>query len=38
MAQEFSRLVERGRVHRRVYTDPAVFAEEQRRIFRRVPF
>ena len=35
MAQEFSSLVERGRVHRRVYTDPAVFAEEQRRIFRR---
>jgi phenylpropionate dioxygenase-like ring-hydroxylating dioxygenase large terminal subunit len=36
MPQEFSRLVERGRVHRRVYTDPAVFAEESRRIFRRV--
>src|SRR5829696_2001164 len=36
MSQEFSRLIERGRVHRRVYTDPAVFAEEQRRIFRRV--
>lgn len=36
MGQEFSSLVQRGRVHRRVYTDPAIFAEEQRRIFRRV--
>ena len=36
MSEEFSRLVEPGRVHRRVYTDPAVFAEERRRIFRRV--
>ncbi|HEV3009841.1 MAG TPA: ribosomal subunit interface protein, partial [Burkholderiales bacterium] len=36
MAQEFSSLIERGRVHRRFYTDPAVFEEERRRIFRRV--
>jgi phenylpropionate dioxygenase-like ring-hydroxylating dioxygenase large terminal subunit len=35
MPQEFSRLVEKERVHRRVYTDPAIFAEEQERIFRR---
>jgi phenylpropionate dioxygenase-like ring-hydroxylating dioxygenase large terminal subunit len=28
-------LVEEGRVHRRVYTDPAIFALEQRRIFGR---
>ena len=33
---EFSSLVQAGRVHRRVYTDPAIFAEEQRRIFRKV--
>jgi phenylpropionate dioxygenase-like ring-hydroxylating dioxygenase large terminal subunit len=31
-----SDLVERGRVHRRVYTDPAVFEAEMARIFRRV--
>ena len=36
MAQELASLVQDGRVHRRVYTDPAIFAEEQRRIFRRV--
>jgi phenylpropionate dioxygenase-like ring-hydroxylating dioxygenase large terminal subunit len=36
MPQEFARLVDNGRVHRRVYTDPEIFAEEQRRIFRRV--
>ena len=29
-------LVGHGRVHRRFYTDPAVFEEERRRIFRRV--
>jgi len=34
--EAFSELVGRGRVHRRFYTDPAVFAEEQARIFRRV--
>lgn len=28
-------LVEAGRVHRRVYTDPEIFAREQRRIFSR---
>ena len=32
---EFAALVEEGRVHRRVYTDPAVFAEEMTRIFER---
>src|ERR1700754_4077399 len=32
----YSDLVGRGRVHRRFYTDPAVFEEEQARIFRRV--
>jgi phenylpropionate dioxygenase-like ring-hydroxylating dioxygenase large terminal subunit len=36
MAQELSGLIEEGRVHRRVYTDPAVFALEEERIFRRV--
>jgi phenylpropionate dioxygenase-like ring-hydroxylating dioxygenase large terminal subunit len=30
-----SDLVAHGRVHRRFYTDPAVFEEERRRIFRR---
>jgi phenylpropionate dioxygenase-like ring-hydroxylating dioxygenase large terminal subunit len=33
---DFSRLVERGRVNRRVYTDAAIFEEERRRLFRRV--
>jgi len=33
---DFSRLVERGRVSRRVYTDPEVFAAERLRLFRRV--
>ena len=32
---EFAELVEEGRVHRRAYTDPAVFAEEMTRIFER---
>jgi phenylpropionate dioxygenase-like ring-hydroxylating dioxygenase large terminal subunit len=32
---EFSKLVGRGRVHRRFYTDPAVFEEEMERLFRR---
>lgn len=32
----FSDLVAHGRVHRRFYTDPGVFEEERRRIFRRV--
>jgi phenylpropionate dioxygenase-like ring-hydroxylating dioxygenase large terminal subunit len=36
MREEYSDLVGRGRVHRRFYTDPAVFEEEQARIFRRV--
>ena len=36
MSQDYSSLVERGRVHRRFYTDPAVFEEEKARIFRRV--
>lgn len=31
-----SELVAPGRVHRRFYTDPAIFEEERRRIFRRV--
>lgn len=31
-----SDLVAHGRVHRRFYTDPGVFEEERRRIFRRV--
>jgi len=34
--EAFGDLVGRGRVHRRFYTDPEVFAEEQARIFRRV--
>lgn len=33
---DLSRLVERTRVHRRVYTDPRVFEAERRRLFRRV--
>ena len=33
---EIAALVEPGRVHRRVYTDPAIFALEQERIFRRL--
>lgn len=36
MGDALSDLVQPGRVHRRVYTDPAVFEEERRRIFRRV--
>jgi phenylpropionate dioxygenase-like ring-hydroxylating dioxygenase large terminal subunit len=36
MSQAFGDLVQPGRVHRRVYTDPAVFEEERSRIFRRV--
>jgi hypothetical protein len=36
MPEALSNLVERGRVHRRFYTDPAVFDEEKARIFRRV--
>jgi len=36
MSEALSNLVGRGRVHRRFYTDPAVFEEERRRIFRRV--
>ncbi|HVL37738.1 MAG TPA: Rieske 2Fe-2S domain-containing protein [Burkholderiales bacterium] len=32
---DVSRLVERGRSHRRLYTDPALFALEMERIFRR---
>ena len=35
MAPEYSSLVERGRVHRAAYIDPAVFALEQERIFHR---
>ena len=34
-APGFARLVERGRVDRRLYTDPAVFEEEKERLFRR---
>jgi benzoate/toluate 1,2-dioxygenase subunit alpha len=34
-SSELAELVEEGRVHRRVYTDPAVFAEEMTRIFER---
>ncbi|HWV91013.1 MAG TPA: Rieske 2Fe-2S domain-containing protein, partial [Burkholderiales bacterium] len=36
MREAYSELVGRGRVHRRFYTDPAVFEEERARIFRRV--
>jgi phenylpropionate dioxygenase-like ring-hydroxylating dioxygenase large terminal subunit len=36
MAAAYSELVGRGRVHRRFYTDPAVFEAERERIFRRV--
>ena len=35
MSQGFNSLVAEGRVHRRFYTDPGVFEEEQARIFRR---
>ncbi len=35
MRQELSSLVQDGRVHRRFYTDPAVFEEEKERLFRR---
>jgi phenylpropionate dioxygenase-like ring-hydroxylating dioxygenase large terminal subunit len=35
-SKAYAELVGRGRVHRRFYTDPEVFAEEQARIFRRV--
>ncbi|MGQ0544595.1 MAG: hypothetical protein ACT4P3_04580 [Betaproteobacteria bacterium] len=31
-----SDLVAPARVHRRVYTDPAIFEEERRRVFRRL--
>lgn len=34
-ADEISRLIEPGRVHRRVYTDPAVFELEMERLFGR---
>ena len=34
-ADEIARLIEPGRVHRRVYTDPAVFELEMERIFAR---
>ena len=34
-AQGFASLVGRGRVDRRIYTDPAVFQEEKERLFRR---
>lgn len=34
--EAWSKLVESGRVHRRFYTDPAVFEQELERIFRRV--
>ena len=30
---ELSRLIAPGRVHRRLYTDPAIFEMEMRRIF-----
>ena len=33
---DFSRLVERTRVHRRVYTDPQVFEAERQRLFGRI--
>jgi phenylpropionate dioxygenase-like ring-hydroxylating dioxygenase large terminal subunit len=36
MREAYKELVGRGRVHRRFYIDPAVFAGEQARIFRRV--
>lgn len=36
MREAYGELVGRGRVHRRFYTDPAVFEEERKRIFRRV--
>ena len=36
MGEALSDLVQPGRVHRRVYTDPAVFERELERIFRRV--
>ena len=36
MSERLHNLVERGRVSRRLYTDPAVFEEEQKRIFGRV--
>jgi phenylpropionate dioxygenase-like ring-hydroxylating dioxygenase large terminal subunit len=35
-SKAYAELVGRGRVHRRFYTDPEVFAEEQARLFRRV--
>jgi phenylpropionate dioxygenase-like ring-hydroxylating dioxygenase large terminal subunit len=36
MTENFSSLVERGRVSRRLYTDPDIFEEEQKRIFGKV--
>lgn len=36
MSENFNNLVERGRVSRRLYTDPAIFEEEQHRIFAKV--
>jgi benzoate/toluate 1,2-dioxygenase subunit alpha len=34
-ARDLSDLVQPGRVHRRVYTDPGIFSQEMRNIFRR---
>jgi len=36
MSRNLSNLVERGRVSRRLYTDPAIFEKEQNRIFGKV--
>ena len=36
MPEAFNELVGRGRVHRRIYTDPGVFEQERVRIYRRV--
>ena len=36
LMREIAALVQGDRVHSRVYTDPAIFAREQERIFRRV--